>query len=105
LTDGDDEDGPKLQVHVKLFLASAEQPLSPQHFENLEVLLQLSLTQISLQANKTVLLPVSVPVNRIIKGNSTQDNCELELGIKKQNEHILYFQLKDTSHKCLSKSI
>jgi len=45
LQDKDDPTGPKLQLHMKFFLDSADEPLSSEHFDNTEVLMQVPLSK------------------------------------------------------------
>jgi hypothetical protein len=67
LVDETDKFGPKLQIHLRLFLDENEEPLSAKHFDNTEILLQLSLTQAKLlvDGKKKVLQPFKVPVHSL----------------------------------------
>lgn len=45
LQDSKDPNGPKLQLHMKFFLDSADEPLSSEHFDNTEILMQVPLSK------------------------------------------------------------
>jgi len=45
LQDKDDPTGPKLQMHMKFFLDKSEEPLSTDHFDHTEILMQVPLSK------------------------------------------------------------
>ena len=80
LPDKTDADGPKLQLHLKLFLEEAKDPLSPKYFDNLEILLQLGLSysDITVETKGKIIKPFKVPVH-LLDMHTTDEEHSHEL--------------------------